>query len=123
MKSCWPVSARASGSGLEAGSGLGAKVMLNSREEEEEEREQVMRGSVRKGVRESERLKRSEEGREAIAAAAAAAATETAIFGFLGFLYSVEVLCTTGYVWVFLFMKMIQHANTHWEIIHKKSGI
>lgn len=66
---------------MRPGSGLGAKVMLNSREEEEEDKEQVIRGSVRKGVRESERLKRSEEGREAIAAAA----TETAIFGFRGF--------------------------------------
>lgn len=81
---------------------------MNSREEEEdEEREQVIRGSVRKGVRESERLKRSEEGREAIAAAAA----ETAIFGFRGFLVEVEVLCTIGYVLVFLFRKIIHHAK------------
>lgn len=63
----WPARASGSGSaesGLSLGLGLGgAKVMLNSREEEEEEveREQVMRGSVRMGMRESEGLEKSEE--------------------------------------------------------------
>lgn len=97
----WPPRASGSGSaesGLSLGLGLGgAKVMLNSREEEEEEveREQVMRGSVRMGMRESEGLEKSEEESEEESEASAAAATE-AIFG-------CRVFCFLQWIYIILF--------------------